>query len=62
MFHYPSGQMSHCFTNISVICIVQTFEFIDYIGQQRQGSADILLAVILEKWRNIGGQEKKKED
>ena len=27
MFPYPSGQMSHCFTNISVICIMQTFEF-----------------------------------
>ena len=38
MLLYPSGQMSDCFTNVNVICITQTFEFINYIGQQRQGS------------------------
>ena len=38
MLLYPSGQMSDCFTNVNVICIVQTFEFINYIDQQRQGS------------------------
>ena len=38
MLLYPSGQMSDCFTNVNVICIAQTFEFINYIGQQRQGS------------------------
>ena len=38
MLPYPSGQMSDCFTNVNVICITHTFEFMDYIGQQRQGS------------------------
>ena len=38
MLLYPSGQMSDCFTNVNVICIAQTLEFINYIGQQRQGS------------------------
>ena len=38
MLLYPSGQISDCFNNVNVICIVQTFEFIDYIGQERQGS------------------------
>ena len=28
MLLYPSGQMSDCFTNVNVICITQTFEFI----------------------------------
>ena len=38
MLFYPSDQMSDCFTNVNVICITQTFEFINYIGQQTQGS------------------------
>ena len=38
MLLFPSGQMSDCFTNVNVICIAQTFEFINYIVKQRQGS------------------------
>ena len=38
--------MSDCFTNVNVICITQTFEFINYIGQQRQGSAAFQCKII----------------
>ena len=41
MLLYPSGQMSDCFTNVNVICIMQTFEFINYIGQQKAGEYGI---------------------
>ena len=46
MFLYPCGQMSDCFTNVNVICITETFEFIHYIGQQRQGSMALRWKII----------------
>ena len=46
MFLYPCGKMLDCFTNVSVICITQTFKVIDYIGQQRQGSTAL-------QWKRI---------
>ena len=53
VFPDPCGQMSNCYTNVDVICITQTFEFMNYIGQQKQISMSLQRKIIITLYKEV---------